>query len=303
MNNKYFNIYPYPFNQYPYNELDDDDIWYLHTGLNKAERKELINKIYGQNKYFYVKKTYYGNYVKNTFFPLDRIENNIRNKTGIKNTGENETKLLNNRIRTQGNCIRKAIHNFQNADKLTFLTLTYAVNETDIKKCKYDLMKLFQNITRYRKKYKKCKDFKYLYAYEYQNRGAVHFHIILDCYIPNKIIRKYWLYGINKNIKVQKRTNEQLIKYLSKYMVKSLTKNELEKIEVAKEFDIDYKSKNVASGNKLNNLFDLNIKLYQFSRNCDNVATKTGLINMSFDDLWEIFIHHKNGSKKKVEVL
>ncbi|UNF61160.1 hypothetical protein [Spiroplasma poulsonii] len=66
-------------------------------------------------------------------YPLELINNNLRNKYDIKNTGKNDKKLWNSRIRTQGNFIRKAYENFWNCKNLGFLTLTYAVNETDIK--------------------------------------------------------------------------------------------------------------------------------------------------------------------------
>ncbi|WP_443028756.1 rolling circle replication-associated protein [Spiroplasma sp. ChiS] len=67
----------------------------------------------------------------------------------------------------------------------------------------------------------KYENLKYLVAYEYQKRGVVHFHIIFSEYIPNKLIRKYWPYGLNKNLPVKKGTNEFVSKYVAKYVVKA----------------------------------------------------------------------------------
>ncbi|WP_342257827.1 hypothetical protein [Spiroplasma endosymbiont of Nomada ruficornis] len=58
---------------------------------------------------------------------------NERNKLGVKNIG-NDTKLRNNNVRTKCKLVQKALHNFYNAKILSFLTLTYHKNETDIAK-------------------------------------------------------------------------------------------------------------------------------------------------------------------------
>ncbi|QJU62103.1 hypothetical protein [Spiroplasma citri] len=89
------------------------------------------------NQKYYVKKVYYGPYIKTIVLPLECINKFGKgNPTRIKNTGENETKLLNSRVRWQANCIRKAIHNFSGCKNMGFLTLTYAENVQDIKKSK-----------------------------------------------------------------------------------------------------------------------------------------------------------------------
>ncbi|KAF0851496.1 MAG: hypothetical protein EIB84_01480 [Spiroplasma poulsonii] len=154
------------------------------------------------NQKYYVKKVYYGPYIKTIVLPLECINKFGKgNPTGIKNTGENETKLLNSRVRSQANCIRKAIHNFSGCKNMGFTTLTYAENMQDIKKANYHFKLFIKKIKYHFSKYKKNKyeNLKYLVAYEYQYRGAVHFHIIFSEYILNKIIRKYWPYGYNKN--------------------------------------------------------------------------------------------------------
>ncbi|APE75293.1 plectrovirus-related protein [Spiroplasma citri] len=211
------------------------------------------------NQKYYVKKLYYGPYIKTVVLPLECINKFGKgNPLGIKNIGENETKLLNSRVRSQANCIRKAIHNFIGCKNMGFTTLTYAENMQDIKKANYHFKLFIKKIKYHFSKYKKNKyeNLKYLVAYEYQKRGAVHFHIIFSEYISNKIIRKYWPYGLNKNLPVRNGTNEFVSKYVAKYVVKAYSQE---------------KSKNI---------YDLNIKAYRFSANCTDPIVKVGLIEM-----------------------
>lgn len=202
---------------------------------------------------YYVKKVYYADYVKNIIMPLNSIENNNRNDKGVKNIGENEVKLKNSLIRSKGNAIRKAYHNFSGLKKISFLTLTYAKNITDIKKCKKDLNNFFKKIN-YWLKDKKI-NFKYFYTYEYQERGSIHFHILLNYQLPNKIVLQNWPYGLNKNLKVKQNTNEFVVGYLSKYITKNLLDTQ-----------------------KSKNNYDLNIKAYQFSKSCENPKIEKGVI-------------------------
>ncbi len=231
---------------------------FIQDNLINKGHNVFMNSLNYVKKEFYLKKVFYGNYVKNIVLPLELINNNPRNKTGIKNTGKNDKKLWNSCVRSQGNCIRKAYENFWNCKNLSFLTLTYAKNETDIKKCKRDLKLFFQKINYW---YSNPIRFKYhkgilkpLTTYEYQQRGAAHFHIILSQKIPNSVVQQYWKHGINKNIKVRKGTNEDVVKYLAKYIVKT------------------------TNDNKSQNHYDLNIKVYQFSKNCKNTKIKVGVV-------------------------
>ncbi|WP_342190010.1 rolling circle replication-associated protein [Spiroplasma endosymbiont of Dilophus febrilis] len=196
---------------------------------------------------FYMKTIYYGQYIRNVVMPLERIKANTRNVSGLKNKGERKTKMLNSNVRAKCSAVRKAYHNFS-VKELTFLTLTYKLKETDVKKCKKELKKFFRNIKYYFKK--KNKEIKYFYTYEYQQRGAIHFHILLDKKIPNKLVLKHWPYGLNKNLVVKQDTNEAVVKYCSKYI-----------------------TKNVLNEKSLNQ-YDLNIKAYQFSYNCQNPITR-----------------------------
>ncbi|WP_458257451.1 hypothetical protein [Spiroplasma endosymbiont of Dactylopius coccus] len=61
---------------------------------------------------FYIKKTFYGCYVKNVVLPMEAILSNKRNGQGIKNLGINDKKLKNSTIRTKTSLIHRAYHNF-----------------------------------------------------------------------------------------------------------------------------------------------------------------------------------------------
>lgn len=135
---------------------------------------------------YYVKTLFYGDCVREVTLPTEIIRANLRNKNGVKNLGNNDRKLITNNIRARGNFVRKVYHNFNHCKTLSFLTLTYAVNEKNVKKCKSDLASFFKSL-----KYElqsENKELKYCYTYEYQRRGAVHFHILMDYYFKNKFI-------------------------------------------------------------------------------------------------------------------
>lgn len=107
-----------------------------------------------------------------------------------KGCADLESKLKNyaNTNQRRRDTIRRlACCNFNNKyDK--FLTLTFADNMTDIKECNI----LFKAFIR-KLKIKYIKDLKYLAVIEFQQRGAVHYHVLLNIpYIPHKQLQKLW---------------------------------------------------------------------------------------------------------------
>ena len=109
---------------------------------------------------------------------------------------------------------RLACANFNNIhDK--FLTLTFAENKTDIEECN-NLFKKF--IMRLKYTYN-LKDLKYLAVIEFQERGAVHYHVLLNIpYIPHAELQELWGNGfvfINAITHV-----DNLGAYVLKYMTK-----------------------------------------------------------------------------------
>ncbi|WP_458257995.1 rolling circle replication-associated protein [Spiroplasma endosymbiont of Dactylopius coccus] len=215
---------------------------------------------------FYVKKIFYACYVKNVVLPISFL-NNIGNKKGKCYVG-NKQKLRNSTVRTKTNLIQKALHNFYNSNMLSFVTLTYAENMQDVKQSKKDIRLFFLKLKKWWNDPKRAKymgELKYMYVYEYQERGAVHFHIIFNRKIPYNMIRDWWPHagnakGIDLRV-VRKGTNEFVIKYLGKYVTKSLD---------------DAKSLNQE---------DVGIKAYAFSRNCKNPIIVRGIKKLTIGDI------------------
>ncbi|MBP1528836.1 MAG: hypothetical protein H9Q65_06315, partial [Spiroplasma ixodetis] len=166
------------------------------------------------------------------------------------------------------NLIQKALHNFYNSNMLSFVTLTYAENMQDVKQAKKDIRLFFLKLKKWWNDPKRVKymgELKYMYVYEYQDRGAVHFHIIFNRKIPYNMIRDWWPHagnakGIDLRV-VRKGTNEFVIKYLGKYVTKSLD---------------DAKSLNQK---------DVGIKAYSFSRNCKNPIIVRGIKKLTIQDI------------------
>lgn len=116
---------------------------------------------------------------------------------------------------------RLASANFSNKDK--FLTLTFAENETDIQKCNA----YFKNFIK-RLKYKTDKkDLKYIAVVEFQKRGAVHYHVLLNLpYYPIEQISRIWGAGFCKINKISHVDN--IGAYMVKYMTKNITDSRLQ---------------------------------------------------------------------------
>ncbi len=230
---------------------------------------------------FYIKKIFYGCYVKNVILPMQSILDNKRNGNGIKNIG-NISKLKNNTIRTKTSLIHRAYHNFYNSKVLSFVTLTYKDNMQDIKKAKHDINLFFKCLKRWWNNPKRAKylgELKYMYVYEYQKRGAVHFHILFNRKVHYSIISQFWLHGINDVRIVQKGTNENIVKYLAKYVVK------------------------VQNNMKSQNMFDLGVRAYAFSRNCTWPKVIKGQKVMLYQRLIDASIKAINSMlfKKKID--
>lgn len=109
---------------------------------------------------------------------------------------------------------RLACTNFNNKyDK--FLTLTFAENKTNIEECNL-LFKKF--IMRLKYTYE-LKVLKYLAVIEFQERGAVHYHVLLNIpYIPHKELQELWGNGFVFVNAIKHVDN--LGAYILKYMTK-----------------------------------------------------------------------------------
>jgi len=106
---------------------------------------------------------------------------------------------------------RICLANFDERSK--FITLTYAENQTDVTQANGDFKKFIQRL-RY-----KYKDFKYVAVIEFQERGAVHYHMMSDLpYIPNEQLNGLWKMGYVKINDINHVDNVGA--YMIKYMLK-----------------------------------------------------------------------------------
>lgn len=123
-----------------------------------------------------------------------------------------------------------------NSDMKVFCTLTYKDNMQELEKSRKHLQYFFQKL------HKDYKNLKYLWVMEYQDRGAIHFHILLNINLPinhingrkskdhkqieNEFNKKYWNRGFI-DLKVLE-DNYQAAKYIATYLVKDLLELDLE---------------------------------------------------------------------------
>lgn len=133
---------------------------------------------------------------------LDLFEQNkikkIRAKSSI-----NRTKTM----------IRRLINSNPALNK--FLTLTFADNITDLKQTNYIFNQFIKRLTY------KYPDLKYVAVFEFQKRGAVHYHLLCNLpYVNSKKLEHIWQQGF---IKIRQTNNVNNIgAYMSKYLGKEI---------------------------------------------------------------------------------
>jgi hypothetical protein len=118
-----------------------------------------------------------------------------------------------NRAKTQ---IRRLISS--NLDFSVFYTLTFASNVTDIKTANNLFNQFIKRLNTYLNS-KNLKSCKYMAIPEFQKRGAVHYHLLLNNpYITQTVINKLWQHGFTKikTIYNQKFMAFYFMKYFSK---------------------------------------------------------------------------------------
>lgn len=156
--------------------------------------------------------------VKNFINDEEQKETNIQLKDGNKIEDRNI-------IRSKLSCQRIAKSNSNIWE--TFITLTIAENEQDIKKAN----KMLHSFTTKIRSIKK--DFAYIAIPEFQKRGAVHYHLLTNISInDDKLIYsqednprfkhiKYWNKGFT-NVEPMKADIKKIVGYISKYMTKDI---------------------------------------------------------------------------------
>lgn len=108
---------------------------------------------------------------------------------------------------------RLACSNF-NSSTCKFFTLTFADNMTDVKECNNLFKKFIMRLN-----YKFNLKIKYLAVIEFQERGAIHYHVLADIpYIPQQELQNIWGHGfvyINA-VKHVDNIGAYLVKYMTK---------------------------------------------------------------------------------------
>jgi hypothetical protein len=114
--------------------------------------------------------------------------------------------------RTREMIRRLILANFDNHSK--FVTLTFRENMTDLNEAHVRFKRFIQRL---RHRYKD--GFKYLAVVEFQDRGAVHYHMISDLpFIKNKELADIWKQGFVKinDISLVDNVGAYMIKYMAK---------------------------------------------------------------------------------------
>lgn len=113
-----------------------------------------------------------------------------------------------NRAKTQ---VKRLLNS--NMDLRFFITLTFAENRTNVKECNIDFDRFMKRLKR-----SQSKELKYLAVIEFQQRGAVHYHVLLNTGLPAKYLERIWSHGFVKITYVKDMNGSA--KYISKYMTK-----------------------------------------------------------------------------------
>ena len=145
-----------------------------------------------------------------------KTDNNIQYDASLLQTADEQlkrqqkTQFSINRTRTE---IRRLVNS--NPQLTKFLTLTFAENITDLKDANYVFNQFVKRIS-YR-----YSDFEYLAVPEFQQRGAVHYHLLCNLpFIEQEAIAQMWGQGFIKINRLNNVTNvgAYVCKYLSKDM-------------------------------------------------------------------------------------
>ena len=197
------------------------------------------------------------------------------------------------------------------SDFKSFITLTFAENVTDINEAnkKFDIWRT--KITKVLKD--KNISFKYLGVPEFQNRGAVHYHLLTNLEVNGDYLTlqhgkenmydvKYWKYGFSSAFDIMRNTDDNfnIALYICKYLYKDidnrlfgrnkcLKSNNLKKplisnleassdtYKIAKSY-IESKGYNLCDyyrfdGNE-DNSYLIPYELYTYKSQCDNIILK-----------------------------
>lgn len=140
-----------------------------------------------------------------------------RGKGDDKSERENENRTKSSRS-ARNRVRRQVLANFNEHSK--FITLTFKDNVTDVQIANKEFKKFIQRMRR------RYSSFKYLAVIEFQERGAVHYHMMSDLpYIPNKQLNEIWRNGFVRINDIKHVDNVGA--YMVKYMLKDVNDDRL----------------------------------------------------------------------------
>lgn len=164
----------------------------------------------------------------------DTIWRNLQSKTAIspsKISVEGMDELLlaekldsrgKSNIRARNNLRRLALANFTNKSK--FLTLTFRENVTDLESANKEFKAFIRKMRRI------LGGFKYIAVIEFQKRGAIHYHLLLDIpYMKAQILEEAWGNGFIKINRIDHVDN------IGAYVVKYMTKTDADERLIGKK--------------------------------------------------------------------
>lgn len=130
----------------------------------------------------------------------------------VKLAPDQDGERANNSITRSRQTLRRLVNSNPDLDK--FLTLTFAENKTNVKEANR-LFKAF--MTEFRRR--SGLNFRYIAVIEFQKRGAVHYHLVMDTpFIDQAWLARLWGHGFIKMKHIDSHRN--MGGYISKYLNK-----------------------------------------------------------------------------------
>lgn len=149
------------------------------------------------------------------YMPIpNRSKTPVKKKTDDEWLDDKQGDKKNNGRRARWKFMRIINNNFDENSK--FVTLTFAENITDVEQANYHLTKFIQRL----KTHFKGEEIVYVCSIEFQDRGAVHYHLLLNMpYVAKDRLAEIWGHGF---VQINKITHvDNVGAYVSKYMTKA----------------------------------------------------------------------------------
>ena len=206
------------------------------------------------------------------FIREGRGSNNKEGRRGKKEISDEQKKVNKENRRKQ--TLYQARNNIirlisANSDLKSFITLTYKENMQDIKKSRKDLDIFFKRLRRV------YRDLKYIWVMEYQQRGAIHFHILANIPIDISTVKS-----------TQKKSMEQK-QYENEFRDKFWQHGFIDLRNIGEEKDIKNVGKYIACY-LVQDILDLDLqgnRVYGYSKNLNKPVTRKLETKDSIEDL------------------